>query len=557
MGKALFFNALPDNTSQTGYDRNYNADDLSDFLAMVCDTGVVKTNNDESGTPQGLKVVATSGMRVNVNAGRAVIKGKAFINEALESFTITANGTNANRYDYIVVKYDNNISARNITLELRTGTSATPTEASLTRNDKVHEIMLAYIAVAPSVTSIAQSNITDTRGNAELCPWFTAVKGYEEYYDAIIEKHESVVTVEALTNTVITDLPSKLYNSKYSLIEVYTNGIKEAKTAFSASAIDGGYIVITFTTQKAVGSKITVILNNFIDGEGMVTALAQYTQLLQDVANLKTSGEFNYICNGVNDNILISNLVKTFMGANFYHSMKLNIIGNFGFTQMASGTGAITSRYMLFDFGTFADTPKPRAILDFSNCSEISVPITNGTYTYIFGGTAIEVVGANIYAANTAVDTTIRIFDNSAKRIKAEDCRFWVSGYKNCLIAIHGTFTNCYGNISNVTENSYCFLPQSAGLVKVVGGEYYAYTADSNKSSAILGQSDAEAVSILYGVSAPTLAQSGYYQTHSLLQWTGGGVLKCTDLISALPMVVVASIAEIRGTITKSKTNVW
>lgn len=555
MSKALFFNALPDESSETGYDRNYNADHLSDWLSMVCENGVVKTNA-ENNEPQGLKVVASSGMSVNVNAGRAAIKGKAFINDAIETFTIAANGTAANRYDLIVVKYDNNISARDITLELRTGTSTVPTAANLARSDKVYELLLAYITVAPSATSITQSNITDTRGNTDLCPWFTAVKGYEGYYDAIVQTHESTVTLTSASNTVITTLSSNLYNNKYSLVEVYTNGIKEPTTAFTTS-LSGGYIVITFTAQKTAGAKITVILNNFIDGEGMSTALAQYTQLVQDVANLNASGEYDYICNGVNDNILISNLVKTFYGLNFYHSRKINIIGGFGFAQMASGTGVSASPYKLFDFGTFTDVPKPKVILDFSCCNEISVPVESGKYTTIFGGTAIDVVGANVYASNTAVGTVIRVFDTSAKRIKADDCRFWITAYQHGQIAWHGTFNNCRGSIANVTENCYCFQPATTGVIKVIGGEYYAYTGDANKQSAIVGQSGADAVSILYGVSAPTLARGGYYQTNSLLQWVGGGVLSCTDLMSELPMIVVSGISNIRGTIAKSKTNVW
>ena len=239
--RALFFNALPDAESATGYDRNYNADDLSNFLSIVCDTGVVKTNTANT-QPQGLKVVAASGMTINVNAGKAAIKGKGFINEAIESLTVTANGTASNRYDYVVIKYDNNVSVRDITIELRTGTSSIPTVASLTRNAKVYELMLAYITVAPSATSIAQTNITDTRGNADLCPWFTAVKGYDDYYDAIVQVHENTVTLSSITNTVITDLPSRLYNKRYSLIEVYTNGIKEPESAFTAS-VSGGYKV--------------------------------------------------------------------------------------------------------------------------------------------------------------------------------------------------------------------------------------------------------------------------------------------------------------------------
>lgn len=553
MSKGLFFNALPDGTSVTGYDRNYNADDLSDWLSMICDTGVVKTNSVDN-EPQGLKVVAASGMTINVNAGRCAIRGKAFINEALASFTSTPNGTAANRYDYIVVKCDNNVSARTITLELRTGTSSVPTVANLTRDLKVYELMLAYITVAPSVTSITQTNITDKRGDQELCPWFTAVKGYSDYYDAAMQTHESTVTLSSISNTVITDLPSKLYNERYSLLEVYTNGIKEPETAFTAS-VSGGYIVITFTAQKAAQTKVTVILNNFIDGEGMATALAQYTQLVQDVTNLNAAGEYNYICNGVNDNILISNIVRAYLsGGTDYGSIKLNIIGNLGMTSAAKGTGATTNPYAWFDFAVESNR---NVVVDFTRCGQIAPTIIDGTYNHIFDTINAHIIGATVIASNTTADTVIRISGATSGAIKFENCRFYITAYKSGLVGLRGTYTNCRGSVANVTENSYCFLPSSYGVVKVIGGEYYAYTGDSNLQSAIVGQSGADAVSILYGVSAPTLARSGFYQTNSLLQWTGGGILSCTDLISELPMIVVSGISNIRGTIAKSKTYVW
>ncbi len=555
MSKALFFNALPSETSQTGYDRNYNADDLSDFLSIVCDIGVVKSNNDASGTPQGLKVVASSGMTVNVNAGKAVIKGKAFINEALASFVVAANGTAAIRYDLLVIKFDNNISARNITLELRTGTTAKPTVASLTRNDKVYELLLAYIEVAPSATSIAQTNITDTRGDAELCPWFTAVKGYDDYYDAILQTHESTVTLPSATDTVVTDLPSSLFNGKYSLIDVYTNGIKEAESAFTAS-VSGGFIVVKFAAQKGAGQKVTVVLNNFVDGEGMSTALAQYTQLLQDVADLKGAGEFNYICNGVNDNILISNLVRAFYSTDDYSSLKINVIGNIGIAGAFGGTGTSADAFIWFNFMSPSFTNRV-ATVDFTRASAILPPIAGGKSNVIFRTNKINIIGANVFASETDVGTVIRVANASSGAIKYENCRFWITAYQDSYIALHGTFTNCRGFVANTINNSYCFSASySDSFVKLNGGEYYAYTGDANRQSAIVGQSGADAVCILYGVSAPTQARSGYYQTNSLLQWVGGGELRCTDLMSELPMIVVAGIAEIRGTITKSKANV-
>lgn len=552
--KSLFFNALPDDNNPTGYDRNYNADDISDWLAVIWATGVAKTNNVNN-EPTGLKVVASSGMAINLNAGRAAINGKAYVNTAIKTFNIAANGTAANRYDYIVLKYDNNLSARTIRAELRTGTSTVPTVANLTRNNNVYELMLCYITVAPSTTSITQSNIKDTRADANLCGWFTAVKGYEDYYDAIIMPFESNKTVSTATTTVITDISSSLYNNKYSLIEVYTNGLLEPSSAYTVS-LSGGYIVITFAAQKSAGAKITVKLNNFIDGEGMSTALAQYTQLLQDVANLNAAGEYNYICNGVNDNVLIGNIVREYLqGGTDYGTMKLNVIGNIGMQAPAYGSGTTASPYGWFNFNIESNR---NVIVDFTRAGQINPTITNGTYNLIFhSNNDIHVIGANVVASNTTTGTNIRIMATTSGVVKFENCRFYITGYQDSLIAIRGTFINCRGSVANIINNSYCFLPASNGVVKIMGGEYYAYTGDANRQSAIVGQSSTDAVSILYAVSAPTAARSGFYQTNSLLQWVGGGVLCCTDLISALPMIVVSGISNIRGTIALSKNNVW
>ena len=90
-------------------------------------------------------------------------------------------------------------------------------------------------------------------------------------------------------------------------------------------------------------------------------------------------------------------------------------------------------------------------------------------------------------------------------------------------------------------------------MVRLYGGEYYAYTGDANVLSAVVGQSGADAVTVMYGVNAPTSARSNYYQTNSIYQATGGGMINCTDLVSALPMIVRDGLSNIRGTIEMSK----
>lgn len=550
MAKALFFNALPDEGSITGYDRNYNADDLSDFLSMVCDTGVVKTNTVNA-VPQGLKVVANSGMAVSVNVGKAVIKGKGFINETAESFTVSVNATNANRYDYIVLKFDNTINVRDITLELRTGGSYIPTGQDLTRTSTIYELMLAYITVAPSASSIAQENITDTRGDTDRCPWFTAVKGYEDYYDAIIQSHESTVTLSSATNTVVTDLASSLYNERYSLIEVYTNGIKEPETAFTA-IVNGGYIAITFTAQKAAATKVTVVLNNFIDGEGMTTALEQYTQLVQDVADLKESKSYDYVCNGVNDNIEVSKLVHNFVTSSdtLYEDMTIRIHGHFVASVPYQGDGSSTNNYIWIIAGRSRETSR-RVFLDFGNCEQITLPTGEaGKYYTVFYGLETHIKNCNIIA--NGAEAYINMFSSpSATMNFCEDCRFWIT-CAGGFVSRGGTFRNCRISFTTTVDNAYIFNVTTLGLLRVFGGEYLCYAPTGMFSTVVyVNSAQTNAVVITYGMNCPELARSNLVQTFAINCLTNNALCSFTDTITTLP--IAAAGQNIRGTIAVSK----
>lgn len=556
--KSLFFNALPSTDYETGYDRNYNADDISDWLSVVWDNGVVKG---------GLAVEANTGMTINLNVGRAAIQGKAYINNSIQSFTVAPNGAASTRYDYVILRFNNNVAVRTIEAMLITGTTSLPTTAgSLTREGNIYDLMLCYIAVAPSATSITQANITDTRGYdnsvnsggsyvygdlANACPYFTAVKGYDNYYDAIIQNFESVVTLSSASTTVVTTLLSSLYNDAYSILEVYTNGIRENDNAYTIGTT-GDYITITFTAAKNAGAVITVDLGNFIDGEGLSTAIAQYNQFVQDVEELQIANEYNYYCNGSNDNTLITNLVNNFInGGSDYKSLKLNIIGNFGYSYMVGGSGTSVSPYQLFNFAS----GNRKVVLDFSNCSAVNVSVS-GVYVNIFNMTTgnIKLNNLSLIANGTASGTVIRVFNTSNANIECNNCRFWITGYQDSLISLCGTFNNCRGTVKNSINNSYCFLTAGAGLLTLNGGVYYAYCGASNLKSAIVAQSAANAVSLLYGVVAPTAAVSGMYQTNAIYQANANGnYVNCRDLVSALTIYVQSGYSTVAGTIALSK----
>lgn len=549
--KSLFFNALPSEQYETGYDRNYNADDISDWLSVVWDTGVVKG---------GLAVEAGTNLDITLGIGRAAINGKAYINDAIKTFTIAPNGGNETRYDYLIVRFNNTVGVRAITAELITGTNNLPTTAdSLTRSDNIYDIMLAYIAVAPAATVITQANITDTRGYddsltpagtyvygdlANACPYFTAVKGYDNYYDAIIQHYESIITLPNSSALVITTLPANLYNDKYSIVEVYTNGIKETDSNYTVGTT-GGYVTITFTASKDAGAVITVDLGNFIDGDGLSTAIAGYTAFTEAVTKLETANEYVYICNGSTDNIAINDLVNSIVaGGVDYGTYKINIVGNFGYTAF-NGNGTLASPYTLFSF----NSGNRNIVIDFANCSEIEVNAA-GVYVTVFNTDKITVNNASIKCTGTGTNAVIKIFDSTTGVINCSNCHFSIISYKDSLIAYTGTFNNCYGTVLNSLNNSYCF--NNYGLLRLNGGEYLAYCG-STYESAVVGQSQTNAVSILQGVNAATIANTGYTQTYSIKQYSGGGYVNCYDLITTLTASIVTG--AVVNTIPLNKPN--
>lgn len=548
--KTLFMNAFPNDDFPTGYDRNYNADDFSDWLAQVIETGVFKDG--------GLQVTNGTGLSVNVSIGSASIKGKGYKNTSTLNLTLpTAPTGSSSRYDLIVLRMNNvqTISGRTCEVIVVEGDSSVPTISDLTRTNEVYDLLLAYVEVTPNATSIAQADITDQRGVDDVCPYVTCVKGYNDYYDAIIQQFESNVTLQSSSAIVVTDIPSNLYLGKYSLVEVYTNGLKEENENFVVGTSEG-YITITFETAKNAGAQISVILNNFIQGEGMSTAIADYTQWVQDVATLKAKDTKTYLCNGSTDNVQISNIVNEFINGDTandssddYNCLNLKIIGDFGYTAYAGGSGTSSSPRRLFDIATGTR----RVTLDFSNCSQVNVE-ASGEYVNIFNAKNLVVKGLSLVANGTTSGTIIKVFSSTDGEIVCEDCKFWLNAYQSSMIAQTGTFTNCRGSVTNVSGNSYCFQTSGSGIIRINGGEYLSYTGDSSARSAVVGQSSANAVAILYGVSAPTKDRAGYYQTNSIYQVnSNGNWLNCTDLISEKALSVVTGYSNIRGTIALSK----
>lgn len=555
MQRSGFFNAV---LKDGEYDRKYNANDYCDNLAVVISNGVLRSNDDDL-------LVTASGMVTTVAAGRAWINGHYFYNDTPHAFAAVTAPTGGTRYDRVFLRLNTDISARSIELVYRQGTAAnTPVKPAPVREGNIYELVLADIFIGTNATSVT---VTDTRGDAALCGWVYSTSGDNSFFKSLdntfeqwfFEKKNTLASVtlfkrytwravlENASNTAIFSIPQ--YDAETSFIEVYVNGILDAPAV--DYTLNGS--TITFSNSLIAGTEILVNAYKSIDGTGIMSVADEITALQNAVAALDTKGDYEYICNGQNDNVILSEIAQEWLdGGTDYGCKTIKVYGNFGAAAAYGGAGSSTSPYRWLSVGKDSATNR-RIIFDFSNCGQISLPIAAGTQNTVFYGHNAHIIGANIVVNQTAADTVIHIFNSAAGAVYAENCRFWITSYRSSRIGQTGTFNNCRASVANVVENSYCFLPFTDSLLRINGGEYYAYTGASGAQSSIVGQSAANSVSILNGVNAPTLARSGFYQTNSVLQWAGGGVLSCTDLVSALPLIVVAGISNIRGTIAKSK----
>lgn len=551
-----FFNALYKNGE---YDRKYNANDYSDNLAVIISNGVLRSANDD------LRVTA-KGLACTVNAGRAWINGKYYYNDAQKSFAAVSAPAGGSRWDRIMLRLDNDVASRSIELRYVQGVAAnTPTKPEPVRSGNVYELVLADIFVGTNAASVT---VTDTRADANLCGWVYSVAGDDSFFKTLdkdfaewfAQKKDTLASVTLIKRydwRTVLDVSAKAitfnipqYNEETSFIEVYVNGV----LVFEGADFTRSGSIITFTYSLIAGTEIAVRAYKSIDGTGIMSVADEITELQNKVAAMYAAGDYDYICNGMDDNVQLSLLAKAWLeGGDDYSSKTIRVYGTFGAQAPVGGYGDMLGPYQWINVGGDNYTTR-KIIFDFSCCSELNIPVIAGKYNYIFYGIDAHIIGADVNVYEKTTGTGIIAFSTVAGAVYAENCRFWLTGHSACKVACTGTFVNCRASVANTTGESFCFTPLSNSLLRLIGGEYMAYSGSAATTSAVVGHaaSATNAVSILNGVNAPTMERSGYYQTHSIHQYSGGGVMNCRDLVSALP-VNAKGTNNISGTIAISK----
>ena len=517
-------------------DRVYTAEDVRKPYDTVFTDGIMPAADGTAGDT--LKVTATGGMAISVGAGHAKLGGAWFENQAAFAITLDNSGV-ADRYDCVIIRNDDNDTVRAPSIYIKS-LSAPPTLSALTRSGKIYELCVAYVRVRATATSISQSDVTDTREDGTLCNTMSGV-------GAMVTRtfRNTVFSERAGQTGIVIGIPQ--FNKSRDHLTVIVEGRIMAETAYTIPS--NTYIELAIGLP-VIGTRVDFEVRKSVNAAGADTVVQEVGGLLNQMAIVNKTLENHYYCNGKTDNVNISNIVSNFHnGGTDYGSMRLVIHGTFGATSPRGGEGTADNAYYWFRAAQGSASNR-KVILDFTDCREIRINCTAGTNNIIFFGMDCVVVGANVIATGGA---TVYMFSTAGgTSVYAENCRFWITCDSGGFIARSGTFKNCRASVTNAGLHSYCFVPLDSSLLRVDGGEYYAYTGSADHFSAIVGAtSGAGAVALLYAVNAPTVARSGYFQTHSLYQTTG--TISCTDLISALPLNVVSGASNIRGTIAKSK----
>lgn len=274
-------------------------------------------------------------------------------------------------------------------------------------------------------------------------------------------------------------------------------------------------------------------------------------------SNESTATDEIYMCNSIDDNIKLSDMAKTWLeGGNDYFIKTVKIIGNLAISKPHSGTGTASDKYKFFQLG-LQEKATRKIIFDFAECTQIVPVLEDNNYYVLFGGNQIYVKNVNVLMENESAHSMI--FDNNASYVYCENARIQLTGNKLSCISYTGDFINCVANCTSSDELSVCFHVVSSSILKVFGGEYYAYVKNdvsTNKSVVFNFANSHIGVGLIEYVSCPQVAKTGYKQTNLIIH-SSGGYASLVGVISTLTATVNENIAHITNKIAMTKPLLW
>ena len=243
-------------------DRIYNAETISNMFKGLISDGIYKSVGDS------LVVQPSSGLTLLVGSGRAVVSERWVENDAAITITLNAAHVTLNRYTAIVLRRD--LTNRQITLEMIDGTPATsPAKPSIIRTDTLYDICLAYVYVGAGATTIQASNITDMRGNADVCGYVRML------VSTCLQRFQNTQIIdEDMTASI--SIPADINYEDGDYLDIYVDGLKLSNADYTISdgeieftlALDAGAVVQCVNLKSIIlGDSDIIPIIDTINGE--------------------------------------------------------------------------------------------------------------------------------------------------------------------------------------------------------------------------------------------------------------------------------------------------
>lgn len=268
--KFSFFDPVEDESGV--FDREYNAQEFTDYFASLVTTGVMK------GAGNQLNVSADgSSMITKLNTGVAFVEGRYYANDSLLNHTHDTETVGKSRIDRFVIRLDLSTEARHVKSFVKKGVaSVSPVEPTLTQTANIYEISVAQVRIVGGQTFISTFNVTDERGKDTICPW-AGSKILPSFNDNLLAQH----------------IEQKASKSEFGHVKI-GNGITVNNGVINA---DIPVIQDATTSQKGV-----VKLNNSYSTDTSTATTPYAVKLAKEAVDNGLSVKLGYSSYTANDN---------------------------------------------------------------------------------------------------------------------------------------------------------------------------------------------------------------------------------------------------------------